>query len=187
MQTDQELVKAAQNGDVNAFGELYERYVDKIYRYCLLRLSRKHEAEDMAEDVFLRALQSLGSFQWKGAPLSSWLFRIAHNLVIDERRKGSNKESVPIEDAPQVDNHTVDVEEMVELRLTFQETYSAMRFLTSAQQQVIALRFGGELSIAEVAKIMGKKEGAIKALQHSAVAALRRNLSRTTSVPRELR
>ncbi len=186
MQSEQELVAAAQQGDGNAFGELYERYVDKIFRYFMLRLGHREEAEDLAEEVFLKALQSLASFQWRGAPFSSWLFRIAHNLIVDRHRKSSKMETLPIEDSPNIGGNQ-NVEELVELKSALEETYATMRLLTPAQQQVLALRFAGELSVAEVAKIMGKKEGAIKALQHSAVASLRRNLSRNPANSRESR
>ena len=184
MQSEQELVSAAQQGDANAFGELYERYVDKIFRYFMLRLGHREEAEDLAEEVFLKALQSLASFQWRGAPFSSWLFRIANNLIVDRHRKSSGKEPLPVEDSLNIAGNE-NVEELVELRSALEETYAAMKLLTPTQQQVLALRFAGELSLAEVAKIMGKKEGAIKALQHSAVASLRRNLSRYPAKSRE--
>jgi len=170
VQMDKELVEAAQQGDVAAFGQLYDRYVDKIYRYLYLHLRRREEAEDLAEEVFLKALKSLKSFRWQGVPFSAWLFRIARNLLIDHYRKGVAPVALD-EGAP---SSSPDVESMVEDRLSIAQVKEAMRELTEAQQQVIALRFGAELSIAETAQIMSKKEGAIKALQHSAVAALRR-------------
>ena len=176
MQDEQNLVYQAQRGDKEAFAQLYESYFDKIYRYIVLKMGNKVEAEDMTQQVFLNALQSISSFKWKGVPFSAWLFRIAHNLVVDYWRKEKKWDTTSLDDSlasgsnPQL---------MAERRLSIEQVISATKRLTKAQREVISLRFAAELSIAEVAKVMGKSEGAVKALQHSALVALRKSLSVT--------
>jgi RNA polymerase sigma-70 factor (ECF subfamily) len=131
------------------------------------------EAEDMTQQVFLNALQSISSFRWKGVPFSAWLFRIAHNQAVDHLRKKKHS-SVPLdeslvsgEDSPHA---------AAERKMDIEQLLAATRRLTEAQREVISLRFTSELSIAQVARIMGKSEGAVKALQHSAIVALRRTM-----------
>jgi len=176
VQDEAVLVQRAQRNDHDAFAQLYEAYFDKIYRYIVLKISNETEAEDMTQQVFLKALRSLSSFKWKGTPFSSWLYRIAHNQVIDHYRKKSKRITVPIDEVPIIADTENDPEEMAEHKLNMERVLIAAKELTEAQREVIALRFTSELSIAEVAKIMGKSQGAIKALQHSAVAALRRQM-----------
>ncbi|MFH1031700.1 MAG: sigma-70 family RNA polymerase sigma factor [Chloroflexota bacterium] len=176
MQDEESLVKRAQQRDEAAFTRLYEENFKKIYRYCALRIGNEMEAEDMAQQVFLRALESIGSYKWKGVPFSSWLFRIAHNQVVDYHRKRVKRVTIPLEDeiaGPSSD----DPSELCEQKVDIEEVGLAVKRLTQAQREVISLRFAAELPIAEVAKIMGKSEGAIKALQHSAVVTLRKILS----------
>ena len=174
MQDEQGLVRQAQKGDKDAFAQLYEAYFDKIYRYVVLKISNKAEAEDMTQQVFLKAYQSIGSFKWKGAPFSAWLFRIAHNQMVDFVRKQSKRPTVQLEESMvSSDDNPL---QTVERRFDIERLRLATRQLTAAQQEVISLRFAGGLAIAEVARTMGKSEGAIKALQHSAVAALRKVL-----------
>lgn len=174
MQDEQGLVRQAQQGDKDAFAELYEAYFDKIYRYVVLKISNKAEAEDMTQQVFLKAYQSIGSFKWKGVPFSAWLFRIAHNQMVDFVRKQSKRPTVHLEESMvSSDDNPL---QTVERRFDIERLRLATRQLTAAQQEVISLRFAGGLAIAEVARTMGKSEGAIKALQHSAVAALRKVL-----------
>ena len=172
---EESLVRRAQQRDQQAFAQLYEEHFDKIYRYVALRIGNKTEAEDMTQQVFLKALQSISSFRWRGIPFSAWLFRIAHNQVVDYLRKKTKQATVP------VDESTVSVisnpQLLVERRLDIEQLLSATKRLTPAQREVISLRFAGELPIAQVAKIMGKSQGAVKALQHSAIVALRKALS----------
>ena len=175
MQEEKALVARAQQHDEEAFAQLYERYFDKIYRYISLKIGDKFEAEDMAQQVFLKALKSIASFKWQDVPFSAWLYRIAHNEIVDYLRRKTRRPTAPLEEAilhaedpgggPQKQVETIcDIERMVD----------ATKKLTVAQREVIALRFSSDLPIAEVSRIMGKSEGAIKALQHSAILALRR-------------
>jgi RNA polymerase sigma-70 factor (ECF subfamily) len=173
VQKEESLVLRAQKHDQEAFAQLYEAYFDKIYRYVTLKLGDEMEAEDMTQQVFLNTLQSISSFKWKGKPFSAWLFRIAHNQVVDHLRK-KKRASVPLDESlPASDNP----QQLVERKLDIERLLSATRRLTEAQREVISLRFTSELPIAEVAQVMGKSEGAVKALQHSAILALRRALT----------
>ncbi|MFH1003265.1 MAG: sigma-70 family RNA polymerase sigma factor [Chloroflexota bacterium] len=174
MPDEESLVLRAQQRDEAAFSQLYETYFDKIYRYVALKIGDRVEAEDITQQVFLKALQSISSFRWKGVPFSAWLFRIAHNQLVDWLRKQGQRTSVPIDDIPLTSDS--DPQRAAELSLDIERLAVATRQLTRAQQEVISLRFAGELSVAEVAQAMGKSPGAVKALQHSAIANLRKRL-----------
>jgi len=174
VQDEEGLVRQAQRRDQEAFAQLYEAYFDKIYRYIVLRIGNKAEAEDMTQQVFLNALKSISSFKWKGRPFSAWLFRIAHNQVVDYFRKKSKRVTVPIDNLPITANDNP--QQIVEQKLEIERLTLATKQLTEAQREVISLRFAGGLSVAEVAKAMGKSQGAVKALQHSAIMALRKLL-----------
>ncbi len=126
----------------------------------------------MTQQVFLSAFKSISSYKWKGVPFSAWLFRIAHNRIVDFLRKKSKRVTVSLDESLASGSSNPGLE--AERNLEIADLVSAARRLTDAQQEVISLRFAGGLPIAEVARIMGKSQGAIKALQHSAVAALRR-------------
>ncbi|HEX77030.1 MAG TPA: sigma-70 family RNA polymerase sigma factor [Dehalococcoidia bacterium] len=174
MLDEETLVRRAQSRDEQAWGQLYEMYIDKIYSYIRLRVGDPQDAEDIASQVFLKALQSIGFFKWKGIPFSAWLFRIAHNQVIDHMRRAKPRASLA-EGVPTPSGENPEL--MAEQSLDWEAVRRALTELTPAQRQVIELRFAGGLSTAETAKVMGKKEGAIKALQHSALIALRKRLS----------
>lgn len=172
MQNEENLVRRAQQQDEAALTELYEGNFDRIYRYIVLKIGDRTEAEDMTQQVFLNAMKSISSYKWKGMPFSAWLFRIAHNQVVDYFRKKSKQPTTPLDETIPVGNG--DPVKTVERNMEIEELTEATKKLTDAQREVISLRFAGEMSIAEVARAMGKSEGAIKALQHSAILALRR-------------
>jgi RNA polymerase sigma-70 factor (ECF subfamily) len=174
VQNEKSLIAQAQKHDQEAFSQLYEEYFDKIYRYVTLKLGNAMEAEDVTQQVFLKALQSISSFKWKGIPFSAWLFRIAHNQVVDYLRKKRHA-TVPLEEP--LPSSTGNPQQAVELKLDIERLLTATGKLTEAQREVISLRFTSELPIAEVARVMGRSQGAVKALQHSAILALRQQLS----------
>ena len=169
-----EIVQRAQRGEEAAFGQLYETYVGRVYRYILYRVHNPSDAEDLTEDVFLRMLDSLKTFKWRDVPFAAWLLRIAHNRVVDFWRRGSIRATTPIEDAPPIPSDEADPHTLAQLGSDIKELRAAMTHLTELQQRVLSLRFAAGLSIAETAKAMDRNDGAVKALQHSAVAALRR-------------
>ena len=175
MQDEESLVRRAQQRDEEAFTQLYEANFDKIYRYVALKIGDKTEAEDMTQQVFLNALQSLSSFKWRGISFSAWLFRIAHNQVVDYLRKKTKQATTLLDESLVSSNSNPQL--VAEHKLDIEQLVSATKRLTEAQREVLSLRFAGELPVAQVAKVMGKSQGAVKALQHSAIVALRKVLS----------
>lgn len=172
VQDEESLVHRAKKGEEQAFARLYEAHFDRIYRYVALKIGDRIEAEDMAQQVFVNAYKSLPNFRWQKTPVSAWFFRIAHNLVVDYLRRKTKQPSVPLDES--LASGGDDPAEMAEYSLDVEKLSLALKKLTEAQREVISLRFAGGLPIAEVAKIMGKTQGAIKALQHSAIIALRK-------------
>lgn len=173
---EKEIVARAIKGDGEAFAQLYEEYFDKVYRYIYLRLGNQAEVEDLAQEVFVKALEAIGSYRWRSLPFASWLFRIAHNHMIDHLRKAGKVEKVAWDD------NIAHVEEpnpatIAEQKLEMEELRDKIEKLSPAQHAVISLRFGGELSVAEVASVLGKSPGTVKALQHSGIVALRKMMS----------
>ena len=166
------IVDAARAGDERALSELYTLYFPRVYRYILARTGSTYDAEDLAEEVFMRVIEALERFEWREAPFSAWIFRIAHNAVISQRRKdGARGRSAPLTEGLAVDSPGP--EELVESRLALNEIMKAAEKLPDAQRQVIAFRFGAGLSVAETARAMGKGEGNVKVIQHKAINKLR--------------
>ena len=175
MQNEESLVERARQHDREAFAQLYEQHFDRIYRYLILKIGDETEAEDMTQQVFLNALQSISSFKWKGVTFSAWLFRIAHNQAVDFLRRKNKRATVPLDES--LASRDAGPQLLAELRLDIRQLVCATEKLTKAQREVIALRFASGLSVAEVANIMGKSQGAVKALQHSAVVSLRKAMA----------
>lgn len=175
------LVDAARTGDEAALSELYTVYFPRVYRYILARTGNTYDAEDLAEEVFMRMLDAIERFQWREAPFSAWLFRIAHNAVISQRRKdGARGRSAPLSEGLPVDSQGP--EELVESRLALNEIMQAAQRLPEAQRQVISLRFAAGLSVAETARVIGKGEGNVKVIQHKAIAKLREMMGQKPKV-----
>jgi RNA polymerase sigma-70 factor (ECF subfamily) len=175
VQEEEALVLQAVRGDQQAFARLYEAHFDRIYRYVYLKIGDREEAEDMTQQVFLRALGSVTSFKYHGTPFTAWLFRIAHNQMVDYLRKKTRRPAT-VEIDETVPCEANDPVRMTELSMSIEQLHQATQNLTRAQREVISMRFAGGLSIEEVARAMGKNPGAIKALQHAAVQALRKQL-----------
>jgi len=176
VQDEQNLVQRACRGDKEAFAKLYEYHFDRIYRYVVMKIGNQTEAEDMTQRVFIRAYEAIGSYKSQGIQFSAWLYRIAHNQMVDFVRKESKKQTVPLDESMPILGKS-DPEHEVEVKIELEKVVLASRHLTKAQREVVSLRFGGGLSITEVAQTMKKSEGAIKALQHSAIQALRKTLT----------
>jgi len=176
VQDEESLVQRAKQHDQEAFAQLYDEYFDKIYRYVALKIGDRIEAEDMTQQVFLKALQSISSFKWKGVPFSAWLYRIAHNQVVDYLRRNKRRPATLFDESLVSSDSENNPQLMAERNIDTERLLSATQRLTDAQREVISLRFTGELSTAQVAEIMGKSQGAVKALQHSAIVALRKTL-----------
>ena len=164
-------VEAAKLGEAEALGRLYEHYFPRIYRYVVSRLRSNEDAEDVTEEVFLRIIDNIGSFEWRGLPFGAWVFRIARNEVVSHVRRQRSRgmsaqltESIPDEGR----DHT----ELVEIDLTFKVVQVAIEQLPEAQRQVVTLRFVAGLTVAETAQTLKKTENNVKVLQHKAIARL---------------
>jgi len=164
------LLERAREYDPEALGEIYDGYSEKIYRYIYRYLSEARLAEDLTAEVFLKLLEAIKASKGPRTHLSAWLYRLAHNLVVDHFRRRPQGESLPLEEglvaAPE------DVTVVVEKKLAQQQLRAAISHLTTDQQQVIVLKFVEGLSNAKVGQVLGKTEGAVKSLQHRALDAL---------------
>ena len=160
-------------------GELYETYYDQIHRYISFKCGNQIEAEDLTGDVFLRMLESIDRFEFQGFPFTSWLYRIAHNLVVDHFRRKGRRPTVPLENVlNSADGVDAEMENWAQLSWTMRDVVEAMKDLTDLQHEVITLRFAAGLSIAETANAVGRRENAVKALQHAGIQKLRKALVR---------
>ena len=168
---DPQLMARAQGGDMDAIGSLYDRHRESIFRYLWLRLGDRHQAEDLTGDVFMRMLDALPHFQAVGIPFRAWLYRIAHNLLVDHFRKTNAHVSISL-DAVE-DQGDSDPILDVDRKILFEQVNQALAQLDRTQHEVIVLRFLLGLSLQEVAAAMGKSEAAIKSLQHRGLNALR--------------
>jgi RNA polymerase sigma-70 factor (ECF subfamily) len=151
---------------------LYEEYYDRIAHYVYVRIGNRAEAEDIAGDVFLKALKSLKSYREQGVPMQGWLFRIAHNLSVDYLRRMDKERTVPIDSVVLLsnDNNPVDI---AEKNLEFERAARAMKQLTAEQREVLNLRLFAGLTSREVAEILNKSDGAVREMQRAAIEKLR--------------
>lgn len=168
------LIQKAKDFDSEAWAQIYRRYYPKIYAYLHYRVGDVDLAEDITASVFLHAVERIKSFTYRGFPLSSWLYRIAHNQMVDHFRRKAKVATKPLTE--ELLAKRGGVPEEMEGALVREELNLALKNITEEQQQVVLLKFFGGLSNAEVARIIRKPEGAVKALQHRALASLRRIL-----------
>ncbi|WP_326819428.1 sigma-70 family RNA polymerase sigma factor [Streptosporangium sp. NBC_01639] len=171
------LVLRAKTGDADAFGTLYDRYLDLVYRYVYFRVGSHPLAEDLTSETFLRALRRIADFTWQGRDFGAWLVTIARNLITDHFKSGRYRLEVStaeVIDTP-LDGANIP-ENAVVAAMVNDRILSAVRSLGAEQQECVVLRFLHGMSLAETALIMGKKSGAIKALQFRAIRALARAL-----------
>ena len=172
---EEELVRRAQQFDQEALSWLYQLFYPKLYNYGYIQLGDAQLAEDLASEVFLRVLESLHEYRFRGLPVAAWVFRIARNYVIDLHRRRQRRPQVPLFDGiPDADD---DPHTLAERALAQRELHLAMRHLTEEQRQVIILKFIAGLDNTSVARVLGRSEGAVKSLQHRALVSLRKMLS----------
>ena len=170
------LVRRAVAGDHRAFASIYDEYTGRVYAYVRQRLGDPAEAEDVTAIVFLKVYEALPRYDHRGVPFSAWLFQIARNAVIDRyRRAGRLPHVSPIEEADNAPAPT-DVEREVLARFDAERIREAMELLTDEQSEVLELRFFAGLTAPEAAQVTGRTPGAVKALQHRAIASLARVL-----------
>lgn len=180
------LVERAQAGEQQAVGDLYDAHVGPLYRFCLARVGNETDAEDLTEEIFLKVMRGIRGFEWRpmGAkddgeersPFRAWLFRIARNHVVSHYRRTSIRR-----DAGEVPETVEDGErgpaELAELRLTIDEVFAAVERLPQSQREVILLRFGSGLSVAETAEALEKQQTNVKVLQHKGIKRLKELLA----------
>ncbi|GAA4235395.1 RNA polymerase sigma-70 factor (ECF subfamily) [Streptosporangium album] len=171
------LVLRAKTGDTDAFGTLYDRYLDLVYRYVYFRVGSHPLAEDLTSETFLRALRRIADFTWQGRDFGAWLVTIARNLIADHFKSGRYRLEVSTAEVIDTPLDGVNIpENAVVTAMVNDRVLSAVRDLGAEQQECVVLRFLHGMSLAETALIMGKKSGAIKALQFRAIRALARAL-----------
>jgi RNA polymerase sigma factor (sigma-70 family) len=170
------LVREAKSGDSEAFGTLYDAYLERIYRFVYFRVEDQQTAEDITAQVFLKAWENLGRFQIGGTPFLAWLYTIAHNAVIDHYR--TRKVTAALDDVKLSDpGHAETVENGIDSAVEMQSIKMALQTLTDDQRQVLLLKFIEEMSNEEIARHLGKREGAIRALQMRGLKALSKRLA----------
>lgn len=177
-QAVRDLVDRAQRGHRDALEELYLLHFDRIYSYLHLSVGNRHDAEDLTTQTFLRMLEAIGRFRWREVPFSAWLFRIAHNLAMDHfraNRRVQSEEQVP--EPPGAEESSA--EEQAFDSLGRAGMLEMIERLSPEQRQVLTLKFLYGFANAEVASILGKTEGAVKSLQHRALASLQKHVTRS--------
>ena len=168
------LVAAAKAGDPEAFGSLFDVYYGPVYRYVASRVGRPSDAEDLAQLVFVKALESLPRYEQRGIPFGGWLFRLARNVVIDHVR--TRREHVTLDVIGEKSTDDQGPDELAVLRQEMDSIAHALRRLTPDQREAVELRFFAGLSAKDAAEAMGRQEGTVRGLQFRAIAALRREL-----------
>ena len=170
---DEDALTRAAEGDSEAFGVLYDRYVARIYNYIYYRTGNQHDAEDLTSRVFTRAMRHISNYQDRGVPFSAWLYRIAHNLVANWHRDNSRRQEVALDDTYRTGSDG-ELPESVLMRTEEEDTLLAIiHHLPEDRQQLLILKFVEHLSNSEIGRIMGRTEGAIKSLYHRTLLSLR--------------
>ncbi len=170
------LVKRAQAGEAEAFGQLYDRYAAGVYRFCYHRTTSVALAEDLTSETFFRALRGIHSFRWQGRDFGAWLTTIARNLVADHYKSSRARLETPSDALPERRDQAPGPEDAVLTRLTHAVLARALEALPDEQRDCLVMRFLQGLSIAETAEVLGRSEGAVKQLQLRAVRSLARAL-----------
>lgn len=162
--------------DANAFGVLYERYVERIYAYIYNRVHNVQEAEDLTARTFYRALAKLDTYEDRGLPFSAWLYRIAHNLVANYHRDHSRRQFVPLDLVSLPGRRQSEPEEVIARQEEHETLWEAIERLPAERRDLLIYKFGNRLSNLEIGELMDKSEGAIKSLYFRTLAALRKEL-----------
>ncbi|MBI4339719.1 MAG: sigma-70 family RNA polymerase sigma factor [Chloroflexi bacterium] len=160
----------------DALADLFETEYGRIVRYVYVRIGDAGAAEELASDVFLRALEGIDAFEWRGVPMQAWLFRIARNLVVDYLRKHARRKLAPLDAAAEVASPDSPEEDALQT-MERAEMLEAMEYLTAAQREVVSLRFFAGLSSQETAQVVKRSNGAVRELQSAALKTLRHVLA----------
>ena len=167
-----QVIEAAQTGDLEALASLYDTHINQVYRYCLARLGHVQDAEDIAEEIFLKMYNGLQAYQWRKVPFAAWLMRIAHNEVVSFARRNVRRSSDTELPEELLDRGNNDPADNAERQLALEDLRKAVELLPEAQREVIILRFASGLSVADTAKALGKQENNVKVLQHKGMQRL---------------
>jgi RNA polymerase sigma-70 factor (ECF subfamily) len=178
---DSVLIERAKK-DEEAFGQLYERYSQRIYQYIYYRTSSEDDAEDLTAKTFMRAWQHIGNYDNRGVPFSAWLYRIAHNLVANWHRDNSRRKVISLDDLNRWQVNEDGPEASALLAEDRTALLGVVRRLPADRQELLALKFVEHLSNAEIGEVMGRSEGAIKSLYHRTLVALRDDLQEAIPV-----
>jgi RNA polymerase sigma-70 factor, ECF subfamily len=170
---EEQVLALASQGDKDAFGILYERYVERIYNYVYYRTGNPHDAEDLTERVFQRAMNHIRNYTDRGVPFSAWLYRIAHNLVANWHRDRSRKQEIPLNDAPLLQSKGDHPEKNLVHSQEQEVLLKLIRRLPPERQSLLIFKFVENMSNAEIGEIMDRSEGAVKSLYHRTLLALR--------------
>lgn len=173
---EEEVLALASQGDRDAFGRLYEHYVERIFNYVYYRTGNSHDAEDLTARVFQRAMNHIVNYTDRGVPFSAWLYRIAHNLVANWHRDRSRKQEIPLDDLPILPMKGDHPERNLVRSQEEESLLRMIRKLPPERQNLLILKFVENMSNAEIGKIMGRSEGAVKSLYHRTLLALRDQL-----------
>ena len=174
-ESERTLIERAKE-DPAAFGILYERYVDKIYNYVYYRTGSRHDAEDLTAKTFYQALANIGRYEERGMPFSAWLYRIAHNLVANWHRDRSRRKLIPLDELAMAGQDEDNPEPLAEAEEERKALLEAIRRLPPERQQLLILKFVEGMPNAEIGRIMGRSEGAVKSLYYRTLMALREDL-----------
>ena len=178
---ERQLVLQAQAGNSEAFGQLYDAYMERIYRFVYFRVEDQQTAEDITSQVFLKAWSNLDRFQFSRTPYLAWLYTIAHNAVIDHYR--TRKVTTALDDVQlSQPDHSELVENEIDLTVEMKSVKTALQSLTDDQQKVLTLKFIEGMSNNEIARHLGKREGAIRALQMRGLQALAKQLEEKMAI-----
>ncbi len=174
LEGEQKLVERAKEGESSAFGLLYDYYLPKIYRFVLIKVGQREEAEDITHLTFLKAWESIEGYSYRGYSFGSWLYRIARNSVAD-RYRGSYPQ-VSLEEADEPESEEPRPGSDLDIKFDHNKIMAVLSKLGAIEQDVIIMRFVDDLAIREVAEAIGKSEGAVKLIQHRAIKKLKANL-----------
>ena len=170
---EEDVLIRASKGDRDAFGQLYGRYIDRIFNYVYYRTGNLHDAEDLTARVFQRAMNHIHNYTDRGVPFSAWLYRIAHNLVANWHRDRSRRQEIPLNDVPVLPSRGDHPERNLVRSQEQESLLRLIRRLPPERQNLLILKFVENMSNAEIGQIMGRSEGAVKSLYHRTLLALR--------------
>jgi RNA polymerase sigma-70 factor (ECF subfamily) len=173
---EQDVLMRASQGDLEAFGVLYGKYVERIFNYVYYRTGNVHDAEDLTARVFFRALHHIHTYTDRGVPFSAWLYRIAHNLVANWHRDRSRHQEIPLSDAPTLHYKGEPPETALMQNQERESLLRLIRHLPPERQHLLILKFVEHMSNSEIGETMGRSEGAVKSLYHRTLLSLRDEL-----------